>query len=66
MTITEFTRLSVGDVYFEIVDATIPGYMTNPKVLITADKNVVRQQYGDRNVVGFEPKTKKTITLYAK
>ena len=66
ITVTEFTRLSVDNIYFEIVDATLRGYMTSPKVLITADKNVVRKQYGDREVVGFELKTKKTITLYAK
>lgn len=66
MTVTEFTKLCNGDNYFAIVDAERQGYVSNPHILIEGDKNVARQYYGDREVIGFDVKTKKTILLYTK
>lgn len=67
MTVTEFTKLCNGDNYFAIVDANRQGYVSTPRVLIEGDKNVVRkEEYGDREVIGFDVKTKKTILLYTK
>lgn len=66
MTVTEFTKLCNGDNYFAIVDANRQGYVSTPRVLIEGGKNVARQYYGDREVIGFDVKTKKTILLYTK
>ena len=66
MTVTEFTKLCKGDNYFAIVDASRQGYIASPHILIEGDKNVARHYYGDREVIGFDVKTKKTILLYTK
>lgn len=66
MTVTSFVRLDVSGVMFRLVDANRTGYVSNPYVLIEADKNVVKKEYGDYEVVGFENVTKKTMILYVK
>ena len=66
MNVTEFTKLSVGNELFRIVDADKQGYMSSPFVLVEADKNVVRERFGNRSVIGFEIATKKCIILYTK
>lgn len=66
MNVTEFTKLSVGNELFRIVDADKQGYMSNPFILVEADKNVVRERFGNRFVIGFEIATKKCIILYTK
>lgn len=66
MTVTEFTKLSVDAVMFQIVNADKTGYMTTPETMIEADKNVVRELYGNRIVVGFDLVSKKRMMLYTK
>lgn len=66
MTVYEFTKLSVADVMFQIVNADKTGFMTTPEIMIEADKNVVRKLYGDRIVVYFELVSKKRMILYTK
>ena len=66
MTVYEFTKLSVADVMFQIVNADKTGFMSNPEIMIEADKNVVRELYGNRIVVYFEIVSKKRMMLYTK
>ena len=66
MTVTEFTKLSHGNMMFAMVEAKGLGWMNERKIAITADKNVVREMFGDREVLGFEPKTGRTLYIYIK
>lgn len=66
MTVTEFTKLDATGTMYKVVDADKVGYRTNPTILIDADKNVIREIYGNRIVVGFEIVSKKSMMLYTK
>ena len=67
MTVNEFiTMESSGEPMYRVVDASLKGYKSCPKVLYEADRNMVRELYGSYNLVGFEVATKKTIVLYVK
>lgn len=63
MKVKDFLKLEKSGAMFIAVDADRRGYLTDPEVLIEADRNVIKQSYGDAWVVGFEPKGKK-VTLY--
>lgn len=64
MTVNEFVSLDKTGCMFAAVNADKAGYMTRPEMLIIADKNVLRQLYGDWRVIGFEPKTARRIQIY--
>ena len=66
MIVRNFVKLDVSGMMFRLVDANRVGYMTHPVVILEADKNVVRKEYGEHEVVGFENATKKTMILYIK
>lgn len=66
MTLSEFVGYETSGVLFTVVDATKQGYMTTPHTLTIGCKNVARKQYGDKEVVGFEPQTKRNIVVYVK
>ena len=66
LTVTDFTKLDVAGVMFRVIDGDKQGFLTCPQVLIEADKNVVRERYGDYGVVYFEIIGKKTMALYIK
>lgn len=66
MTVKEFVSLDLAGQMFRLVDADRQGYMSCPKTIIEADKNVVRVRFGERIVVGFENASKKTMILYVK
>lgn len=53
-----------GNTMYRVIDANKQGYMTSPVTLIEADKNVVRDRYGDSDLVGFAPIGKNKIALY--
>ena len=62
--VTAFLSLERSGVTYDAIDASLPGYMTKPVVMVSADKNIIRERYGDYVVVGFEPKTTRRIALY--
>lgn len=64
MLVKDFVGMADG--MFKIVDAKNIGYKTIKKAEIEADKNVVREFYGDWEVVGFEAVGKDKIAIYAK
>ena len=66
MTVAEFTKLDAAGTMFAIVDATKTGYMHHEHIEIEAGKDVVRQMFGDKEVVGYEIKTKRAMYLYVK
>ena len=66
MRVKDFLPLEKSGCLYRIVDASIPGYMTRNIEMMTADRNVMKKFYGEWEVVGFEPYSKKTITLFAK
>lgn len=66
MTVLEFTKLDMQGVMFAVVDANKTGFMSSPSILIEADKNVVRKNYGDREVIGFSLLGKTKMMLYTK
>ena len=66
MTVENFVKLDVSGMMFRLVDANMVGYMTHHYVLIEADKNVVKKEYGRCEVVGFENVSKKIMVLYIK
>ena len=66
MTVREFVRLEKSGCMFRIVDANKPGYMSRNIEELTADRNVMISYYGNCELVGFEPYSKRIITIYAK
>ena len=66
MKVKDFVMLECSGAMFDAIDASLPGCFAFPHLLISADKNVLAQQYGDYDVVHFEPKTKRTIKIYIK
>ena len=68
MTVKEFYKYVSSPVMFHIVDATKQGYLSEPEknVIYGGDINAIKPLYGDCEVVGFEPRTKKSIYLYIK
>ncbi len=66
MTLKEFDKLNIGGYMYIAVDANKPGFMTDPKVLLIADRNVIRREYGDREVVGVGCTHKNKFTVYLK
>ncbi len=66
MKVSEFLKLDVSGVMYAVVDAKKSGYMSQPHILVEADRNVVKDLYGNSEVVGFAPKTKRSIFLYIK
>ena len=68
MTVKEFNKYVRSAVIFYIVDATKQGYLSEPEkyVIYSGDINVIKPLYGDCEVMGFEPRTKKSIYLYIK
>lgn len=66
MKVKEITKMA-GSTMFRLIDATLPGYMTAPKVLYEADKNAVRLAgYEDFEVVHIEALGKNKMALYVK
>lgn len=66
LTVTDFTKLDVAGVMFRVIDGDRQGCLTCPKTLIEADKNVVREMYGDYFVEYFEIISKRVIAIYIK
>jgi hypothetical protein len=68
MTVKEFNTFVKSAVMYHIVDATKQGYLSEPEknVIYGGDINAIKPLYGDCEVVGFEPRTKKSIYLYIK
>lgn len=66
ITVNEFLKLDVSGVMFRAIDADKQGYMSCPQKLVEADRNVVREMYGNYEVVGFEIISKKTMAIYIK
>lgn len=64
MKVNEFVGIEKSGAMFAIVSADEVGYLTSQKIILEADRNVVLNKYGDCEVVGFEPKTKRTMYLY--
>lgn len=62
----DFVRLDASGMIFRVVDASKPGYMAKPCVLVEADKNVVTTNYGECEIVGFENASKRTMIIYVK
>lgn len=65
MKVKEFINLGGGS-WYQLVDATRGGYMTSPHILIEADRNVVSERYGDKEIVHIEAIKKGTIRLFVK
>lgn len=68
MTIKEFVKYDLSGVMFTLVDADKRGCLTAPDTatVIIADKNVLAERYGEWQVVGFEPRTKRNVLLLAR
>lgn len=66
MTIMELTKAEKSGAMFRVIDATKIGYMSSPTILIEAGKDVVRNLYADRELVGFSASGKNKIDLYIK
>lgn len=61
MKVKDFLKLEKSGAMFIAIDADKRGYLTNKEVLTEADRNIIKQSYGEAWVVGFEPKGKKVI-----
>lgn len=66
MTVKDFIALEKAGAMFTVVNANRVGYMTNPQIVDVADCNVIGRDYGEYELVGFEPVTKRNIKLYVK
>ena len=64
MKVQDFIKLEKTGTLYRVVDASKRGYMSDPEILITADRNVVKDRFGDCDLIGFAPATKKEILLY--
>lgn len=64
MKVNEFVKMEKSGVLFTVINADKVGYMTDPSVLLIADKNLVGREYANATVVGFEPISKRNIKLY--
>lgn len=64
MNVTDFTKLDSAGCLYRLVIAEGIGWASNRKVEVEADKNVIRERYGDREVVGFEIATKRSMYLF--
>jgi len=50
-----------------VVDATRNGYMVKPYALAEADKNVLKRDYGNYEIVGFDIEGRRRVgVLYVK
>ena len=65
MTVRDIVKLS-GGAMFRLVDASVVGYMSHPKIIVEADRNVVLRSYGEFEVVPLEAFKRNGITLYVK
>jgi hypothetical protein len=66
MKVKELVQIEKAGAMYRVIDATINGYMTNPKVIIEADRNIVMSRFSEYELVGFENVSKKIIALYVK
>ena len=66
MKVSDFVKMETSGALFTVVDANKVGYMTRPDVITVGDKNVLTMQFADAEVIGFEPKTARNITVYVK
>lgn len=67
MTVKEFVKLDMGGLIFKVVDATRNGYMVKPYALAEADKNVLKRDYGNYEIVGFDIEGRRRVgVLYVK
>lgn len=68
MKVRDFVKMETSGAMFTLVDASKTGYMTRPDLatVTIAGASVVASRCGEWEVVGFEPKTKRNILLYAK
>lgn len=66
MTLKEFDKLNIGGYMYIVVDANKPGFMTDPKVLLIAGRDVTKREYGDKEVIGVASTHKNKLTVYLK
>lgn len=64
MTVKDFVKMEKSGAMFHVVDANRIGYLTKQEVEIVCDRNVLYERFAENEVVGFEPKTKRSIYLY--
>lgn len=66
MLVKDFVAMDKHGSIFNVVDATRTGYMTYPEscTLKSADRNVVEAEFGEREVVGFAPRSRHSIMIY--
>lgn len=64
MKVKEFISFEKSGAMFVVIDADMTGYMSNPKVLTIADRNVVSDNYGDAELIGFSSAASRRINLY--
>lgn len=66
MKVAEFIKLDKANTIYRVVNANIVGYLTNPTVIIEADRNVIREMFGDHELIGFCPVKKNTLEIYVR
>lgn len=66
MLVKEFVQMEKSGSMFQLVDASKIGYMTYPSVIDIVGRSVAVERYGDYEVVGFSPHSKRAIDLYIK
>lgn len=64
MKVNDFLELDKSGAMYDVVDARKTGYVTFPSVLISGDRDVVKKYHGESKLIGFAPKTKRTIIIY--
>lgn len=65
MVVNDFLKLDKGNTLYKLIDASVPGYMTNHTTICEySDRNVIRSNYGTKLIVGFTAGGKNKIHLY--
>lgn len=64
MLVKDFIKMDMHGSIFQLVDASLVGYITYPHIIESVDRNVARERYGEYKVVGFAPHSKHAVKLY--
>lgn len=66
MLVKDFVAMDKFGSLFQVVDATRTGYVSYPDqcTLITGDRNVVCKEFGEHEVVGIAPKSRRALLIF--
>lgn len=66
MKVSDFIKMEKSGAMYRVVDVSNVGYMNSDKYATEADRNVIRDRFGEETLVGFSAKGKNRIIIYIK